>query len=83
MGNVGLYIRAKWPVVDESASHIEGAKVMHFETERIEIEADIGPLWLEHPEVGSVCDVVAIPFQKPTNWPKSVHKAANKMVIIP
>ena len=78
-----LYIRAKWPVVDESASHIEGAKVMHFETERIEIEADIGPLWLEHPEVGSVCDVVAIPFQKPTNWPKSVHKAANKMVIIP
>ena len=74
-----LYIRAKWPVVDESASHIEGAKVMHFETERIEIEADIGPLWFEHPELGSVCDVVAIPFQKPTNWPKSVHKAANKI----
>ena len=65
--------------MDESASHIEGTKVMQFENQRIEIEAGIGPLWFEHPELGSVCDVVAIPFQKPTNWPKSVHKAANKI----
>ena len=74
-----LYIQAKWPVVDESTSHVEGAKVMHFEAQKIEIEADTGPLWFEHPELGSACDVVAIPFQKPTDWPKSVHNAANKI----
>ena len=40
-----LYIRAKWPVVDEKASQGEGAKVIYFQTQKIEVEADIGPLW--------------------------------------
>ena len=75
-----VYIQAKWPVVDDSAYHVEGGKLMHFQAQKIEIEDDSGgPLWFEHPELGSACDVVAIPFQKPTNWPTSVHRAANKI----
>ena len=74
-----LYIRAKWPVVDGKKTHPEGAQVMHFEAQKIEIEDDDGVIWFEHPRLGSVCDVVAIPVQKPTNWPSSVHMAANKI----
>ena len=78
-----LYLRAKWPVVDESATHPEGAKVVHFEVQKVEIEDDSGPLWLEHPELGSTCDVVAIPALRPTDWPGSVHVPANKIDEIP
>ena len=74
-----LYIRAKWPVVEDHAHHVEGAKVMHFRAQKIEIEDESGPLWFEHPELGSVCDVVAIPIQRPTNWPYVAHRPANKI----
>ena len=74
-----LYIRAKWPIVNDNASHPEGAKIVHFQAQKIEIENDAGPIWFEHPKLGSVCDVVAIPVSKPTNWPNSVHMAANKI----
>ena len=74
-----VYIQAKWPIVDDSVHHPEGAKIVHFQAQKIEIEDESGPLWFEHPELGSVCDAVAIPFQRPTNWPSSVHMAANKI----
>ena len=74
-----LYIRAKWPMVNDNAPHPEGAKIVHFQAQKIEIEDESGPLWFEHPELGSVCDVVAIPVRKPTNWPSSIHMAANKI----
>ena len=74
-----LYIRAKWPIVNDSASHPEGAKIVHFQAQKIEIEDESGPLWFEHPALGSVCDVVAIPVEKPTNWPSAVHVAANRI----
>ena len=74
-----LHIRAKWPTVNDNAPHPEGAKIMYFQAQKIEIEDGSGPLWFEHPELGSVCDVVAIPVHKPTTWPSSVHMAANKI----
>ena len=74
-----LHILAKWPVVDDSAVHPKGTKVAHFAAQRLEIENDDGPLWFEHPEYGSVCDAVAIPFQRPAEWPAVAHKAANKI----
>ena len=74
-----LYIRAKWPAVSDDVSHPEGAKMVHFRAHQIVIEDETGPTWFEHPELGSVCDVVAIPVQKPTNWPSSIHMAANKI----
>ena len=74
-----LYIRAKWPVVSDGANHVQGAKIVQFQAQRIEIENESGPLWFEHPKLGSACDVVAIPVQKPANWPSTVHKAANRI----
>ena len=74
-----LHILAKWPVVDDSAVHPKGTKVAHFAAQRLEIENDDGPLWFEHPEYGSVCDAVAIPFQRPAEWPAVAHKPANKI----
>jgi hypothetical protein len=73
------YIRAKWPVVDDSVPKVEGAKQFYFQAQKIEIEDESGPLWFEHPELGSVCDVVAIPVHKPTDWPSFIHVAANKI----
>ena len=73
------YIRAKWPVVEDSAPNVEGAKQFYFQAQKIEIEDESGPLWFEHPELGSACDVVAIPVQKPTDWPSAIHVAANKI----
>ena len=74
-----LYIRAKWPMVKDNDPHPEGAKIVHFQAQKIEVEDENGPLWFEHPELGSVCDVVAIPVHKPTDWPYSIHMAANKI----
>ena len=73
------YIRAKWPVVDDSVPKVEGAKQFYFQAQKIEIEDESGPLWFEHPELGSVCDVVAIPVHKPTDWPSFIQEAANKI----
>ena len=74
-----LHILAKWPIVSDSADNLEGVKKVHFQAQRIEIEDESGPLWFEHPNLGSVCDVVAIPVQKPNDWPSSVHMAANRI----
>ena len=74
-----LYIRAKWPMVNDNSPHPEGGTIMHFQAQKIEIEDVSGPIWFEHPQLGSVCDVVAIPVHKATNWPSSVHMAANKI----
>ena len=78
-----LYLRAKWPVVKEGATHPTGAAIVHFEVQKVEIEDDTGPLWFEHPELGSTCDVVAIPVSRPTDWPGSVHRPANKIDEMP
>ncbi|MXX77358.1 MAG: hypothetical protein F4210_09965 [Holophagales bacterium] len=37
------------------------------------------PVWFEHPELGSSCDVVAIPMGKPASCPDWMHKAANRI----
>ena len=46
---------------------------------RIEIYSDGTPAWFEHPGLGSVCDVVAIPFSRPSACPPFMHNAANKI----
>ena len=38
------YIRAKWPVVDDSVPKVEGAKQFYFQAQKIEIEDESGPL---------------------------------------
>ena len=72
-----LFIRAKWPVLGDGANDAQGIQKVHFQAQRLEIENENGPLWFEHPKLGSACDVVAIPVQRPANWPSFFQKAAN------
>jgi hypothetical protein len=44
---------------------------------RIEIYKDLKPLWLEHPVLGSKCDVVAIKMNRPSTIAKNMHFASN------
>ncbi len=37
------------------------------------------PVWLEHPELGASCDVVAIPMARPVSCPEFMHNAANRI----
>ena len=75
-GHYPLHIQAKWVV--RSGDHEDGAFMGHLAAHRIEIEDDGGPLWFEHPEFGSLCDVVAIPWSKPPGWQSGVfHTPAN------
>ena len=37
------------------------------------------PLWLEHPALGSRCDIVALPMQRPQDCPEDMHNAANRI----
>lgn len=46
-------------------------------SQRIDIYRDYEPIWYEHPTLGSTCDVVAIPFEKPLHCPEFMHNAAN------
>lgn len=73
------HIKAKWPVIQEHILHPSGAAVFRLEAQTIQIEDDHGPLWLEHPDHGSTFDVVAIPFEKPPEWPQAAHVPANKI----
>ena len=48
-------------------------------SQNVAIYEDQRPLWLEHPILGSSCDVVAIPFERPRNCPDFMHNAANRI----
>ena len=37
------------------------------------------PLWFEHPTLGSLCDVVALPMERPQGCPEFMHNAANRI----
>ena len=74
-----LFIAAKWPVVNSYIESPRDTKYIHFQIQPVLIEGDDGPLWFEHPELGSMCDVVAIPFRRPNDWPAVAHKAANRI----
>ena len=47
--------------------------------QRVEIHDADGPKWYEHPDLGSDCDVVALPFARPTSCPPHFHKPANRL----
>ena len=72
-----LYIRAKWPSDVSSAG--ADVKTTHLTAQRVEIEDENGPLWFEHPTLGSYCDVVAIPTVRPSDWPSAIHAPANRI----
>ena len=74
-----LFLRAKWPVINNSPNLEDGQKSAYMAAQKIEIEDDDGPLWFEHPTLGSMCDVVAIPINRSTDWPPVLNAPANKI----
>ena len=48
-------------------------------TQRVEIYHKSKPLWYEHPELGSNCDVIALPLARPSDCPEYMHNAANRI----
>ena len=47
--------------------------------QRVEIYEGDEPLWFEHPELGSSCDLIALPLTRPADCPEFMHNAANLM----
>jgi hypothetical protein len=47
--------------------------------QRFEIYNDDQPLWYEHPLIGSLCDVVALPVVHPATCPPNMHGASNRI----
>ena len=69
-----LYLQAKLATfTDHSKS--EAGIIAH----RVNIFDDYTPLWFEHPDLGSACDVVALPFPRPANVPTSWHRPINQI----
>ena len=67
------YIKAKFAtILDSKGSFTTVARKVH-------IYENLEPLWLEHPEIGSMCDVVALPMKRPQNCPDFWHNAANRV----
>ena len=46
---------------------------------RIPLYCGEQPVWLEHPDLNALCDVVAIPMERPTSCPEFMHNAANRI----
>lgn len=44
---------------------------------RVDIYQDHEPKWYEHPDIGSMCDVIALPLERPSHCPEFMHNAAN------
>jgi hypothetical protein len=44
---------------------------------RVDIYRDYEPIWFEHPALGALCDVVALPMERPASCPPFMHNAAN------
>lgn len=48
-------------------------------THKIDIYKDFNPIWYEHPELGSLCDIVALPIDRPKTCPEFMHNAVNRI----
>ena len=80
---IDAYLRTPKHIEVEFASWIEGSAMTRWlpasSTERVEIYEGGEPLWFEHPQLGSFCDIVALPVTRPENCPKFMHNPANLM----
>ncbi len=45
--------------------------------QRVDIYKNYQPAWYQHPVLGSDCDVVAIPMNRPSSCPEFMHNAVN------
>ena len=59
------------------ATYRPGTEAFATVAHRVEIFYDGKPHWFEHPNLGSDCDVIALPFDRPKRCPPFMHNAAN------
>ena len=72
-GCLPTYIRPKF------FAYIPGTNGSTPVAQRIDIYHETKPLWYEHPELGSKCDVIALPLNRPSSCPEYMHNAANRI----
>ena len=60
-------------------SYLDGTHSSTPVAQRAKIYEGSQPLWYEHPELGSYCDVVALPLARPQSCPEFMHNAANRI----
>ena len=63
------------------ASWLPGAHMERWlpsnKVQRVDIYKGLEPLWFEHPELGSSCDIIALPLSRSADCPSFMHNAAN------
>ena len=72
-GRFPIFIKAKF------ARYIIPAEAFTTVATRIDIYEDYQPLWFEHPELSSACDLIALPVTRPQDCPPFMHNAANRI----
>ena len=65
------------------ASYLNGGPSFTTVAHRVEIYGANQPRWYEHPDLGSYCDVIALPLERPQSCPPFMHNAANKISSTP
>ena len=59
------------------AAYLSGTSSFTTAAHRVEIYDGGEPRWFEHPRLGSDCDVIALPLNRPQGCPEYMHNAAN------
>ena len=72
LGGFPDHIMAKFFVPHPDGTRLEASAY------RVDIYDGSRPRWYEHPDLGSNCDVVALPFTRPESCPPQFHRPANK-----
>jgi len=76
-GRVPTHLKAKFiTYIDERRFTAVAADVLLYNEDRS------APLWFEHPQLGSRCDVVALPLARPVEGPPQFHHFANRITRI-
>ena len=74
---LGRSRRFPWYLDVKLATYLAGTEKFTTVAHRVEIYEDGKPRWFEHPNLGSDCDVIALPFERPELCPPFMHNAAN------
>ena len=72
-GRTPAHLKVKLFTIEADGIHAS------LDAQRVEIHDANGPKWYEHPDLGSDCDVVALPFARPTSCPPHFHTPANRL----
>ena len=72
-GRHPTYIKAKF------ASRVAPDGSFTTVAQRVAIYENDHPIWFEHPDGNTLCDLIALPLQRPAHCPEFMHNAANRI----